>query len=59
MEEEKDELFTPKPSKNHTFCGICRHHYEEYLTHIATEEHQEKLKKAKFEKNVSSFAKIL
>ena len=34
MKEEKEEIYVAKPSKNHTFCGICRQHYDDYFTHV-------------------------
>lgn len=59
VNEEKQEILVPRPSKNHSFCGICRVHYEDYLTHIGLEIHQENIKKAKFEKNINILNKIL
>lgn len=46
--EEKDDILVPKPSKNHSFCGLCRLHFEDYLTHLELEVHRDNLKKAKF-----------
>ena len=49
----------PKPSKNHTFCGICRVRYEDYQEHTQGSVHTEKLKKAKYGKNIDNFMKLL
>ncbi len=59
MEEEKEELLVAKPSKNHCFCGLCRVHFEDYLTHIMLEIHKENVKKAKFDKKITSLTSIL
>jgi len=48
-----------KPSKNHTFCGICRQHYDDYFTHINDQPHKDRLTKGKIEKTISSLVKIL
>lgn len=57
--EEKDDILVPKPSKNHSFCGLCRLHFEDYLTHLELEVHRDNLKKAKFQKSISTLFKIL
>ena len=49
----------PKPSKNHTYCGICRVRYEDYLEHVAGIVHSQKIKKAKYAQNIDKFVKIL
>ena len=57
--DEKEEIFVPKPSKNHTYCGICRVRYEDYMEHVAGEIHSDKIKKAKFDQNIKQFMKVL
>jgi len=45
-EEELEQLALPRPPKRATFCGVCEHSYEDYYTHVNSEEHV-----AKFQNN--------
>ena len=41
-EEEFEQLYLPRPQKKATWCGVCEHAFEDYLTHVNSEEHQTK-----------------
>ncbi len=41
------------PSKQNSFCCVCKSHYDDYLTHLAMPRHIELSNKNKFWKEIN------
>ncbi len=39
-EEELEQLYFPRPQKKATHCGVCECSFDDYLTHVNSDEHQ-------------------